>query len=155
MDRGVAGPEEHAHEIINVGDRLYNAILPAYKLGLKTVLLRRGPWGHIDAHAASADRPDLRVGDAIRRSGRTRPAPLAHRHAAAAPTRLGHGGRVPVESLVPDHVVNPYHPRLPGAVRPIGGAVCSLDRVNRERGGCRRREVSDVWFVGGYDCRAA
>jgi HAD superfamily hydrolase (TIGR01549 family) len=34
-------------EIVYVGDHRDNDILPAYAAGLKTVLVRRGPWGYL------------------------------------------------------------------------------------------------------------
>jgi HAD superfamily hydrolase (TIGR01662 family) len=34
-------------EILYVGDRLDNDVRPAQALGIKTAVLRRGPWGHI------------------------------------------------------------------------------------------------------------
>lgn len=36
-------------EILYVGDRVDNDVLPAAALGLGTVLLRRGPWGYLHA----------------------------------------------------------------------------------------------------------
>ena len=44
--------------ILYVGDRLDNDVMPAAAAGLKTVLMRRGPWGFIHAsrrEASSAD----------------------------------------------------------------------------------------------------
>lgn len=35
------------HEIVYVGDHRDNDIMPAHAAGLRTVLLRRGPWGHL------------------------------------------------------------------------------------------------------------
>ncbi|MET7328043.1 HAD family hydrolase [Nonomuraea sp. NPDC005650] len=52
----VAGRE--AGEILYVGDRLDNDVLPAAAAGMRTALLRRGPWGYLHAErpqAASAD----------------------------------------------------------------------------------------------------
>lgn len=40
-----------AHEVLYVGDRLDNDILPAAAIGLRAALLRRGPWGHIHAYS--------------------------------------------------------------------------------------------------------
>lgn len=37
-------------EILYVGDRLDNDILPAHAHGLRTALIRRGPWGVIQQH---------------------------------------------------------------------------------------------------------
>ena len=53
-------------EIIYVGDRLDNDIIPAQAQGLRTALIRRGPWGVIqqdDPRAASV--PTLRI-DSLR-----------------------------------------------------------------------------------------
>ncbi|WP_298343168.1 HAD family hydrolase [Ferrimicrobium sp.] len=36
-----------ASEILYVGDRLDNDIAPAQRIGMATVLIRRGPWGYI------------------------------------------------------------------------------------------------------------
>ena len=49
----VAGREPR--EILYVGDRLDNDVLPAAEAGMRTALLRRGPWGYL--HAA---RPEAR-----------------------------------------------------------------------------------------------
>lgn len=46
-------------EITYVGDRLDNDVLPAKAHGMRAVLIRRGPWGHLHARtpdAAPADR---------------------------------------------------------------------------------------------------
>ncbi|HSL26371.1 MAG TPA: HAD family hydrolase [Acidimicrobiia bacterium] len=46
------------NEILYVGDRLDNDVLPARAAGLRTVLLKRGPWGYLHAErpeAAAAD----------------------------------------------------------------------------------------------------
>jgi len=44
-----------AGEILYVGDRLDNDIRPASEVGLRTALIRRGPWGIIQEHDAQAD----------------------------------------------------------------------------------------------------
>lgn len=46
-----------AHETLYVGDHPANDIAPARALGLRTCLIRRGPWGHLWAEdrAAGAD----------------------------------------------------------------------------------------------------
>jgi HAD superfamily hydrolase (TIGR01662 family) len=43
-------------EILYVGDRLDNDIRPASRIGLRTALIRRGPWGIIQDHDPDADR---------------------------------------------------------------------------------------------------
>jgi HAD superfamily hydrolase (TIGR01549 family) len=47
-------------EIVYVGDRLDNDVLPARRAGLRTVLLRRGPWGYLHA-----ERPDAALADVV------------------------------------------------------------------------------------------
>jgi HAD superfamily hydrolase (TIGR01549 family) len=47
-----------ADELLYVGDRLDNDVLPARSVGMKAVLIRRGPWGYLHAEwpqAAQAD----------------------------------------------------------------------------------------------------
>ncbi|MFI6733152.1 HAD family hydrolase [Nonomuraea sp. NPDC050451] len=54
----VAGREPG--EILYVGDRLDNDVLPAAAAGMRTALLRRGPWGYLHA-----ERPQAAAADAI------------------------------------------------------------------------------------------
>jgi HAD superfamily hydrolase (TIGR01549 family) len=54
----VAGREPG--EILYVGDRLDNDVLPAREAGMRTALLRRGPWGHLHA-----ERPEALLADMI------------------------------------------------------------------------------------------
>jgi HAD superfamily hydrolase (TIGR01549 family) len=51
----VGSPPE---DIVYVGDRLDNDILPAAEAGMKTVFIRRGPWGYLHAQ-----RPEVAVAD--------------------------------------------------------------------------------------------
>jgi HAD superfamily hydrolase (TIGR01662 family) len=44
-----------AGEIVYVGDRLDNDIRPASGAGMRTALIRRGPWGIIQVHDPAAD----------------------------------------------------------------------------------------------------
>jgi len=46
-------------EICYVGDRLDNDVLAAGKSGMRTVLLKRGPWGYLHAAAPGAAKADL------------------------------------------------------------------------------------------------
>jgi HAD superfamily hydrolase (TIGR01549 family) len=43
------------HEIAYVGDRLDNDLRPATEAGLRTVFVRRGPWGYISYEPDTAD----------------------------------------------------------------------------------------------------
>ncbi|MFC5146370.1 HAD hydrolase-like protein [Streptomyces aureoversilis] len=46
-----------------VGDRLDNDISPAVAAGMRTVLIRRGPWGTIQQDGpAATDLPTFRIG---------------------------------------------------------------------------------------------
>jgi HAD superfamily hydrolase (TIGR01662 family) len=45
-----------AEEILYVGDRLDNDLLPALNLGIAVAVIVRGPWGHIWADRAELDR---------------------------------------------------------------------------------------------------
>lgn len=50
-------------EILYVGDRLDNDVLPAAEAGMRTALLRRGPWGYLHAERPSAAEADAVVDD--------------------------------------------------------------------------------------------
>ncbi|ETK32315.1 HAD family hydrolase [Microbispora sp. ATCC PTA-5024] len=50
-----------AEEILYVGDRLDNDVLPARAAGMRTALLRRGPWGYLHAARPEAAAADLTV----------------------------------------------------------------------------------------------
>ena len=49
--------------IAYVGDRLDNDILPAHAIGMRTVFVRRGPWGLLHSRKPEALTADLRVDD--------------------------------------------------------------------------------------------
>ncbi|MFI7539424.1 HAD family hydrolase [Streptosporangium sp. NPDC049376] len=49
-------------EILYVGDRLDNDVLPARTAGMRTALIRRGPWGHLHALSPEAALADHVVG---------------------------------------------------------------------------------------------
>ncbi len=49
-------------EILCVGDRLDNDILPALTAGMRTALIRRGPWAHIQWNTHDAvQAPTFRI----------------------------------------------------------------------------------------------
>ncbi|GAA4583743.1 hypothetical protein GCM10023194_21850 [Planotetraspora phitsanulokensis] len=59
-------------EILYVGDRLDNDVLPAMRAGMRAALLRRGPWGFLHAARPEAERADLvvdRLTDLVTRLG--------------------------------------------------------------------------------------
>ena len=45
--------------IAYVGDRLDNDVIPAGRAGMRTVLLRRGPWGYLHVRRHEAARADI------------------------------------------------------------------------------------------------
>ncbi|GAA3750923.1 HAD superfamily hydrolase (TIGR01549 family) [Spinactinospora alkalitolerans] len=54
--------EESGHaagEILYVGDRVDNDVLPAKAAGMRAVLLRRGPWGYLHSERPDAERADV------------------------------------------------------------------------------------------------
>jgi len=51
----------HPSEVAYVGDRLDNDILPAKAAGLRTVFIRRGPWGTWVAEEGGAGPADVRI----------------------------------------------------------------------------------------------
>jgi FMN phosphatase YigB (HAD superfamily) len=56
FERLVAEVGLPASQIAYVGDRLDNDVLPAVGLGLRAILLRRGPWGYLHARTPEASR---------------------------------------------------------------------------------------------------
>ena len=56
----VAGVSEQ--DILYVGDRLDNDVLPAARAGMRTALIRRGPWGYLHAERPEAQAADMVVG---------------------------------------------------------------------------------------------
>ncbi|MGW7584847.1 HAD family hydrolase [Kitasatospora sp. NPDC054768] len=49
------------HEILYVGDRLDNDVLPARTAGMRTALIRRGPWGWIQQHDPATEQATFRI----------------------------------------------------------------------------------------------
>ncbi len=48
-------------EVLYVGDRLDNDLLPAREVGLSTALLQRGPWAFINTEKWDVDQADVRL----------------------------------------------------------------------------------------------
>ena len=67
--RLIAEAHVPAESILYVGDRLDNDVLPARAAGMRTVFLRRGPWGRIHALTGEAALAD-HVGERVDEEGR-------------------------------------------------------------------------------------
>lgn len=50
-----------AGQILYVGDRLDNDVLPARKAGMRTAFVRRGPWGCLHAQRPEVELADMRI----------------------------------------------------------------------------------------------
>jgi FMN phosphatase YigB (HAD superfamily) len=61
FDRVVEHARVPAGRILYVGDRLDNDVLPARAAGMRTALLRRGPWGYLHHASPGAQAADLRI----------------------------------------------------------------------------------------------
>ena len=61
FERLIAEASFPAEQICYVGDRADNDIVPARAAGLKTVFIKRGPWGYIHADSDAARLADLRI----------------------------------------------------------------------------------------------
>lgn len=61
FERVISAAGVAAHQILYVGDRLDNDILPAHHAGLRTALIQRGPWGYLHSALAEAKHADLQL----------------------------------------------------------------------------------------------
>lgn len=61
FEKVLAACASSPEQVLYVGDRLDNDILPARDLGMRTAFLRRGPWGHLHALRDEAASADLRL----------------------------------------------------------------------------------------------
>lgn len=57
--RVVAETGHAPEQILYVGDRVDNDVVPAKDAGLRAALLRRGPWGYLHAEHPAAERADV------------------------------------------------------------------------------------------------
>jgi len=55
----------HPAEVLYIGDRVDNDVLPARSIGMKAVLIRRGPWGYLHAEWPQAGQADAVVGSLL------------------------------------------------------------------------------------------
>ncbi len=58
FSRVITAAQCDAEQILYVGDRLDNDVLPARRAGMRTAFIRRGPWGYLHAQ-----RPDVALAD--------------------------------------------------------------------------------------------
>ncbi len=61
FERIVADCGVPASEIVYVGDRLDNDILPAQSIGMRAVFIRRGPWGYVHARWKEMSQVQYRI----------------------------------------------------------------------------------------------
>lgn len=61
FDRVISAADIGPQRILYVGDRVDNDILPAQHAGLRTALIRRGPWGYLHSVLVEAKHADLRL----------------------------------------------------------------------------------------------
>jgi HAD superfamily hydrolase (TIGR01509 family) len=61
FDRVAGAAGVPAPRVAYVGDRLDNDVIPARAAGMFTVLVRRGPWGHLHAQRPGARLADARI----------------------------------------------------------------------------------------------
>ncbi|WP_188823202.1 HAD family hydrolase [Brucella endophytica] len=58
FERMISEANVHPSEIVYVGDRLDNDVIPASKAGLHTIFIRRGPWAPIQSQLMDISRAD-------------------------------------------------------------------------------------------------
>jgi len=61
FDKLVAAAGVDRNDILYVGDRVDNDVLPAHRAGLRTAWIRRGPWGYVHERHPGLDVVDLRL----------------------------------------------------------------------------------------------
>jgi FMN phosphatase YigB (HAD superfamily) len=60
-------------EMAYVGDRLDNDVIPAREAGMKSIFIRRGPWGHLHGTRPEASRADATIDSLSQLIGALRP----------------------------------------------------------------------------------
>lgn len=61
FDRVISTADVAPHQILYVGDRVDNDILPARHAGMRTALIRRGPWGYLHSALPGAKHADVQL----------------------------------------------------------------------------------------------
>lgn len=61
FSRTTDAAQVNAIEILYVGDRLDNDVLPAREAGMRTAFIRRGPWGYVHSQRPEAALADLHI----------------------------------------------------------------------------------------------
>jgi HAD superfamily hydrolase (TIGR01509 family) len=61
FSRVIEYSETSAEHIVYVGDRLDNDVMPARNAGMRTILIRRGPWGYLHAQHPDATLASARI----------------------------------------------------------------------------------------------
>lgn len=61
FSRVVTTAQLDARQILYVGNRLDNDVLPARRAGMRTAFIRRGPWGHLHAQRPEVGLADLQI----------------------------------------------------------------------------------------------
>lgn len=61
FSRTIDAAKVGATEILYVGDRLDNDVLPAREAGMRTAFIRRGPWGYVHSQRREVALADIRI----------------------------------------------------------------------------------------------
>ena len=61
FSRVIAETQLNARQVLYVGDRLDNDVLPARRAGMRTAFIRRGPWGYVHAQRKEVGLADLQI----------------------------------------------------------------------------------------------
>lgn len=61
FSRVITAAQLDPRQILYVGDRLDNDVLPALNAGMRTAFIRRGPWGYLHAQRSEVALADLHI----------------------------------------------------------------------------------------------